>query len=136
MIKKFLGQEVEKKKNGAYVCTTKQLNAIKEDHGVTKDMRSTVRKSERIIAEAAMEALGAEVIKTKKTAVLELGSGDGAKTFTMKAHTEGRNPHTREKVDSYGSFSYRTKVKTPGDKEFKEAHSAMRDKIKAAVLGK
>ncbi len=75
--------------------------------------------------------LGNEVCASKETQKLELGTGDGKTTFTVKGKTSAINPSTKEAIDLYGVTGMNVKRVLP--KPLRDGQVAeMRDKIEKA----
>ena len=129
-MKEFMGVPV-KKKDGVTKVSRADFNKIKDSKGVTKEVRDLVAKAEEDIAEQAIKILGEEVIATKQTAKLELGTGNGKTTFTVKGKTSAINPATKEPIDLFGVTSVTEKKALP--KSMRDGTiSDMRKKIEKA----
>jgi hypothetical protein len=133
-MKTFLGKPVEQTASDdagvTFAVAKKDYNAILVERGVTPEIQQTIKKADRDITFEAMKATGENTVKTGKDTRLELGS---AKTCTTKAKVETRKPGAKGAapvtMTVYGQFSVRQSVSKPGDKEFRETHEEIRERI-------
>lgn len=127
----FMGVPV-KQKDGVAKVSRADFNKIKDSKGLTKEVRDLEAKFDEEVAREAVKILGQEVIKTKQPAKLELGTGDGKTTITVKAKTSAINPATKEPIDLYGVTSIAVKKVMP--KALRDGDIAdMRKKIEKAI---
>jgi hypothetical protein len=111
--KTFLGQEVKPGKPGEFSISRAQQNAVLDELGVTKEVRTVVAEADEKIAEAGIEFLGKEVLATKAPAKLVIGTGHGKTTIAVKGKTQAINPQTKAKIDLYGVASISKKQVIP-----------------------
>lgn len=130
-MQKILGQtpELKKGKKGSeelsYGITKKHFTEMLEGEGVTKEMQQTVRKANRNIVFAAMEATGKEMLKTGKDVKVKLGTGAGSMVCKTLVSRESRIPSTGETKTSYAPFQCRLEMPTPGDVDFNAARDVI-----------
>lgn len=111
-MKTFMGVPV-KEKDGVGKVSRADFHKILAEQGVTKEVRDVIAAAEEKIAEEAIKELGKQVVSTKETAKLELGTGDGKTTITVKGETGGINPTTKESIKLYGVTTYQIKKVLP-----------------------
>lgn len=111
------------------------------EHGIENGsvVRKAMKQVDRDLTMESMVYTGKEVVRTKKTCTLELGSGDGSMICTTTAKRTSPNPKATAEngesptLETFGSFSRTKKVSKLGDKEFVAKHQELKEAIKASV---